>query len=264
LETEDRGGVISARGTGNGLVICLDGRVANESIKTALDEYVVSRKSFLSGNEVSLEWFGLEPEESFVKEISNSLCQKFDVSIKSSKFRTVASSVDDEAESVAPLSAVADDSDNEISLFGGIDALSKKGNDAVESRFSSNSNIWDDADTRLVYVTLRSGQKIETEHSMVIFGDVNSGAEVIAGGDVVVLGTLRGVAHAGAYDETGGGRVIFSLNLQATQLRIGMVISRGEASKGKGEAEIARVDGDTIVVEPYQSRLIAERHLTKK
>jgi len=262
LETEDRGGVITARGTGDGLVICLDGRVANENIRTALDEYVVTRKSFLSGNEVSLEWFGLEPDESFVAEISKNLCQKFDVSIKSSRFRTTAGPMVEEEPS-PDISALANDVEKEISLFGGIDALTERGEEGVESRLSSN-NIWDDADTRLVYVTLRSGQKIETEHSLVIFGDVNSGAEVIAGGDVVVLGTLRGVAHAGAYDETGGGRVIFSLNLQATQLRIGMVISRGGASKGKGEAEIARVDGDTIVVEPYQSRSIAARHLTKK
>ena len=46
--------------------------------------------------------------------------------------------------------------------------------------------------------SLRSGQKLEIEGSVVILGDVNSGAEVIASENIVVLGSLRGLAHAGA------------------------------------------------------------------
>ena len=115
------------------------------------------------------------------------------------------------------------------------------------------SGEWDEADGRVVFQTLRSGQKVETEHSLVICGDVNSGAEIIAGGDIIVLGTLRGVAHAGAYDETGGGRFIFSLDLRPTQLRIGSIISRGSNERSE-VPEMARVEGDMIVVEPYRSR----------
>ena len=46
--------------------------------------------------------------------------------------------------------------------------------------------------------SLRSGQKIEFEGSLVVLGDVNAGAEVLAGENIVVLGILRGMAHAGA------------------------------------------------------------------
>ena len=67
------------------------------------------------------------------------------------------------------------------------------------------------------------------------------------------------MAHAGAYDETGGGRVIVALNLQPTQLRIGMVISRG-ASDSRSVAEVARIDGNSIVVEPYNARVVLQRH----
>lgn len=116
-------------------------------------------------------------------------------------------------------------------------------------------SLADIPDARMVFGTLRSGQRVESEHSLIVAGDVNSGAELIAGGDIFVLGKLRGVAHAGAYDETGAGRVIFALELEPTQLRIGGVITRG-GSEGhaKGVAELARVDGDMIVVEPYQTR----------
>ncbi len=130
------------------------------------------------------------------------------------------------------------------------------------------SELWDEPDARVVFATLRSGQRIETEHSLIILGDVNSGADVVAGGDIIVLGALRGVAHAGAFDESGGGRIIFAHHLEPTQLRIGTVITRG---LGEGfsyffskrrrvkEPEIARVDGDTIVVERYNARQVRSR-----
>ncbi|MCB0331007.1 MAG: septum site-determining protein MinC [Bdellovibrionales bacterium] len=121
--------------------------------------------------------------------------------------------------------------------------------------------LGDVADARMVFGTLRSGQRIESEHSIIVAGDLNSGAELVAGGDIFVLGKLRGVAHAGAYDETGAGRVIFALELEPTQLRIGSVITRGSGGEVSGSSdsrsvtpEIARVDGNMIVVEPYQKR----------
>ena len=51
--------------------------------------------------------------------------------------------------------------------------------------------------TKFYKGSLRSGQKIEFEGSLVILGDVNAGAEVLAEDNVVVLGNLRGMAHAG-------------------------------------------------------------------
>ncbi|HMO02179.1 MAG TPA: septum site-determining protein MinC [Oligoflexia bacterium] len=118
---------------------------------------------------------------------------------------------------------------------------------------------WDEADARVLYATLRSGQKIESEHTVVVIGDVNPGAEVVAGGDIIVLGHLLGLAHAGAYDETGGGRIIIALNFQPTQIRIGSLISRGggdSRSKFSGFAapEIAKIESGEIIVEPFQSK----------
>src|SRR5579871_3191685 len=55
----------------------------------------------------------------------------------------------------------------------------------------------DAANTLFTRRTIRSGQRLRYESSVVIMGDVNAGAEVIAGGDVLVWGTLRGTVHAG-------------------------------------------------------------------
>lgn len=66
--------------------------------------------------------------------------------------------------------------------------------------------------------SLRSGQKIEFEGSLVILGDVNGGAEVVAGENIVILGTLRGLAHAGA---KGNKNAIIAAGLiDAPQIRI--------------------------------------------
>lgn len=70
--------------------------------------------------------------------------------------------------------------------------------------------------------SLRSGQRIEVEGSVVIIGDVNSGAEVIAGENVIVIGTLRGLAHAGA---KGNKEAIIAVSeLDAVQLRISNIV----------------------------------------
>ena len=107
-------------------------------------------------------------------------------------------------------------------------------------------------ETRFIRHTLRSGQiERALEGNMVILGDVNPGAEVVAAGDIIVLGALRGVAHAGALGNTSS--VIFALNLLPTQLRIGRFITRApaEAQQRHQRAEIARILEDAIVVEEY-------------
>ena len=107
-------------------------------------------------------------------------------------------------------------------------------------------------ETRFIRHTLRSGQiERALEGNMVILGDVNPGAEVVAAGDIIVLGTLRGVAHAGALGNTSS--VIFAMNLLPTQLRIGRFITRAPAEQQHQHqrAEIARVLEDAIIVEEY-------------
>ncbi len=79
-------------------------------------------------------------------------------------------------------------------------------------------------DTVLVKGTIRSGQAVEHPHNLVIMGDVNPGAEVKAGGDIIVFGRLMGLVHAGA-----GGKKdaqVAALRLTPTQIRIANKISR--------------------------------------
>lgn len=106
------------------------------------------------------------------------------------------------------------------------------------------------SETKFVRASLRSGQKIEFEGSIVVLGDVNYGAEVIAGENIVVLGTLRGLAHAGA---KGNKEAIISAgSIETMQIRISNVV-RG-LEREELEEEIVKTnaylsDEDEIIVE---------------
>ena len=78
------------------------------------------------------------------------------------------------------------------------------------------------SETKFYKASLRSGQKIEFEGSVVIIGDVNDGAEVIAEDNIVVLGALRGMAHAGAKGNNEA--VIAARIIDSPQIRIGTII----------------------------------------
>ena len=116
----------------------------------------------------------------------------------------------------------------------------------------------EEANARIVYGTLRSGQKVETPFSLIVVGDVNPGADLIAGGDIIVLGSLRGTAHASAYDDDADERVIIALHMHPMQLRIGTIISRGGDEGGRGP-EIAHIEERRIVVEGFSSRIFQKR-----
>jgi septum site-determining protein MinC len=107
--------------------------------------------------------------------------------------------------------------------------------------------------TRVVVGPVRSGVILEHFGHLIIFGDVNPGAEVRASGNIVVLGRLRGTAHAGIGQEVG---FIMALRLEPQQLRIGRKVSRAaDSDKPASEPEIAYGTGDAVVVERYLGKL---------
>lgn len=111
----------------------------------------------------------------------------------------------------------------------------------------------DAAHALLIHRTVRSGQVIRHAGTIVVIGDVNPGAEVIAEGDVIVWGKLRGVVHAGALGNESA--IVGALILSPTQLRIGGYIARAPDDKRSNNwpAEIARVRDGQIVVEPWSA-----------
>ena len=106
------------------------------------------------------------------------------------------------------------------------------------------------SETKFPKGALRSGQRLEYEGSIVIIGDVNAGAEVVAGENIVVLGTLRGLAHAGAKGNKDA--IIEASEIDAVQIRIADKIK--EIEKETGEIKNIRTsayidDKDEIILE---------------
>jgi septum site-determining protein MinC len=108
--------------------------------------------------------------------------------------------------------------------------------------------------TLLHHGTVRSGQVVAAEGSLVVVGDVNRGGEVRAGHHIVVTGALRGIAHAGLADPQHA--TIYAGRLMPTQLRIGSAIgTQSQDSQAPSAPEVAWLEEGTIVVGSAQMAL---------
>lgn len=90
--------------------------------------------------------------------------------------------------------------------------------------------------------TLRSGQTLESEGSITVIGDVNPGAKVVAGGNIVILGALKGNAHAGAFGDQSC--FIFALDMNPIQVQIGELIAKSP-DKQKGRRRLVKREKET-------------------
>lgn len=98
--------------------------------------------------------------------------------------------------------------------------------------------------------TLRSGRTVNSAGHVVVLGDVNPGAEIIAAGDIIVWGRLRGIVHAGAEGDEEA--VVCALDMNPMQLRIAKYITTSPADKRRQpKPELASVRKGQIVVEPW-------------
>lgn len=105
--------------------------------------------------------------------------------------------------------------------------------------------------------TLRSGQVLESETSIIIIGDVNPDAKIVSRGNVIVLGALKGTAWAGALGNEDC--FVVALDMNPAQIKIGNIIGRSEKGflasirerkKVAPEPQIATVSEGRILIEP--------------
>lgn len=109
---------------------------------------------------------------------------------------------------------------------------------------------------------LRSGNLLEYDGSIIIFGDVNPGGIVKAGDSVIVLGYLNGTVYAGT--ESGKNAFIGALHMNPIQLKIGEYIARNpnpqmennKKIKKDSRFEIAYVNGENIFIENYNKDML--------
>lgn len=109
--------------------------------------------------------------------------------------------------------------------------------------------------------TLRSGQELAVDSSIIIMGDVNPGAKVTAKGNIIVIGSLKGYAHAGKGGEESA--FVVALDMKPTQIRIGKYIARSpdKFEKVKTEPKIAFLENKQIFIEDINNDIYKELQL---
>ncbi len=106
--------------------------------------------------------------------------------------------------------------------------------------------------------TLRSGQQVVVKHSVVIMGDVNNGARVEADGNVIILGKLKGVVHAGLSGINSA--YVIALDMKPVQLRINNTYGRASDkmvhASSRLEPEIAFIHDDMIAIDKIDNKVL--------
>lgn len=109
---------------------------------------------------------------------------------------------------------------------------------------------------------LRSGQVLEAETSIIVIGDVNPGARIVSKGNIIVLGSLKGTAFAGASGNTNA--FVVALDMNPGQIRIADTIARSPDKPVKGtvkETKIAFLEDGNIYIEPLSKEVLNDINL---
>lgn len=225
--TTDSNSLIQIKGLRDGLLVTLSA-APWEELQTALMEQIETRQSFFQGARVAIDVGG----------------QIFHVNELSALRDTLS-------ERGINLWAVVSESpttEQTAQLLGLATRISKPRPQEVSRAAAEES---EGQSAQWIGRTLRSGTRVEFPGNVVVMGDVNPGAEVVAGGSVVVWGRVRGVVHAGANGSNSA--VVCALELASTQIRLaGEIVKLPARPKVARPEKISLLDG-RLNIEPWQA-----------
>ncbi|GAB4265965.1 MAG: septum site-determining protein MinC [Candidatus Promineifilaceae bacterium] len=231
---------VDVKGTRDGIVVTL-GAGSFAHLLPILDEALATRKAFLQGTQIALN-VGTRPLH--VEQLAEiqALFTDHDLTLW-----TVLAESEETRESARELGLATRIAGSHTDLEGNVIQ------DTAVSPHSSNNSAQTGINALFLRETIRSGRSIFHEGPVVIYGDVNPGAEILAGGDVIVWGRLRGLVHAGALGDRTA--TICALELNPTQLRIADQIAIAPDEKqAKPAPEQAMIRNGRIVAEPWQGK----------
>ena len=236
LEREEKQsvqGYIAIKGTRNGLLLTLEPETPFSELLDALSQRLSEAPAFFRGASLALDTTRRELHMSERTQLE-ALLAHYQMSVNSLEQAPIAITGERE-----------------------IISSSSIGVDPFLATQITNEQVYqpdprDSADTLFLRRTVRSGQAIHYPSNIVILGDVNPGAEIVAGGDILVWGVLRGMVHAGYPDNEHA--IVCSLSLTPVQLRIAHLLSRPpEGFEAQPRPEFAAIRNGQIVVEAWVS-----------
>ena|SRR5438874_629613 len=223
-------GNIAIKGTRNGLLLTLEPETPFGDLLTALSERLSEAPAFFRGASLALDTTRRALQVSERTQLE-ALLAYYHMSV----------AVPEPATTARLDSQVSAAQSPEVSAANSLQS-------SQEQSIQQDLRTFDD--TLFIRRTVRSGQAIHHPSHVVVLGDVNPGAEIVAGGDIIVWGVLRGMVHAGYPDNAEA--LVCSLLLAPVQLRIAHLLSRPpEGYEAQPRPEVAAIRNDQIVVEAW-------------
>ncbi len=240
------------KGNKYGIIVVLDKELPFEELKEDLTAKFKESAKFLGDSSMGITFEGRELSDDEIKEILDIISTNSDLKI---------------------VCVVDNDKEREERFKKSLEEHLEK-NQTVEEPIDSkdDAELEDENGGQFYRGTLRSGQVIESEASIIILGDVNPGAKVISAGNVIILGSLKGTVFAGVNGEMSS--FVVALEMSPMQIRIGDYIARAadtvnfkkkskkekEKEKERQEAKIAFVDDGNIYIEPLNKEVLNDIH----
>ena len=245
LEREEKQSVqgnIAIKGTRNGLLLTLEPETPFSELLNALSYRLSEAPGFFQGASLALDTRRRNLRISERTQLEE-LLANYQMSVTSQEQTLIAKQHEPEVIYNDVSSELSIDIGNEPTITAEI--LSEQ-TQVQASRLDPR----DSDDTLFLRRTIRSGQAIQHASSIVILGDVNPGAEIVASGDIIVWGVLRGMAHAGYPNNENA--IVCSLLLAPVQLRIAHLLSRPpDGFQVQARPEFATIKKGQIVVESW-------------
>jgi len=171
-------------------------------------------------------------------------------SLKAADLGILRNEINDRDLSLWAVLSESSQTESTAKMLGLATQIGKSASENTKFGSEAKHNIGEDA--LLIQRTLRSGFSLKYAGHVIVFGDVNPGAEIVASGNIIVWGRLRGLAHAGAEGDEGA--VVCALDLSPTQLRISDAIAVTPKRRGKPKPEIAQLQDGQVVAETWQPK----------
>ena len=205
---------VKLKGISDGFCITLDPSFAEDSIKSEINKIFGNLKQLVEHSNIVLDVGGAKGHEKLITNIQSHLKLKFNVAKVTTTFEK------------RPI------------------PMQK-----IRQKYLSKGWNHHKSDVLMLRGMVRAGQKIESRKHIVITGDVNPGAEIRVGGDIIVLGRLAGKFHAGYPDNSKA--IIFALEFKPVYLQIGKITFACINRELIAKPEYACIEDDKIVVKDY-------------
>lgn len=230
-------GYVAIKGTRNGLLLTLEPETPFHELLSALAERLAEAPGFFRGASLSVDTSQRKLRVSERVQLERLLAH-YQMSVTPLELIPLAPIAPQEStqEQLVSTSSVP-----AVATYPVIEEISP-------SRESRDAREF--TDTLFLRRTVRSGQAIHHASTVIVLGDVNPGAEIVAGGDIIVWGVLRGMVHAGYPDNEQA--LVCALQLAPVQLRVAHLLSRPpDGMDAQQLPEVASIRNGHIVVETW-------------